>query len=247
MKMTVSEKGKKTYIKVNDESFISHPETLIKYHRYINQEIDLKTLNALKADNLYFHTFSKALKKLSYKAYSQKALEEALKDAPIHIVKQVITELKSLGYLDDLKLLKQYREDFFYQAYALKSYQIKLIQKGFIKQDIEKAFETIDVNEKERCLEILNKKVSLFSKEPLQKQKEKLKRYGLSLGYSYDVIDGVLSTMTFSTPNEIDLLEKELKKYPKPKDYQEKEKLKAKLFRRGYQLSDIEKALKEDS
>jgi len=247
MKLKVVEKGKKTMMEVGDEVFLCHPETLIKYHRYLNQTIDEKTLKALKADNLYFQTFSSALKKLSYKAYSKKALEEALKDAPAMVVQQVITELVNLGYLDDQKLLKQYAEDFFFQAYALKSYQIKLMQKGFFKKDIEKAFEDVDVNEKTRCADILSKKADLFQKEPLQKQKEKLKRYGLSLGYSYDVIDAAIAQIKFNRPDEKELLKKELKKYPKPENYQDKEKLKAKLFRRGYSLDDIDQALKEES
>lgn len=247
MKLTVVQKGKKVTATIEGESFVCHPETLIKYHRYINQEIDEKTLKVLKADNLYYHAFSKALRKLSFKAYSKKALEEALSDAPLVVVKQVIHELVKLGYLDDQKLLKQYTEDFFFQASSFKAYTFKLMEKGFYKRDIEKAFDEIHINEKERLNEALSKKVSLFSKEPLQKQKEKLKRYAISLGYGFDVIDSAMAQIEFEQPNESAMLLKELKKHPKPIDYAEKEKLKAKLFRRGYALSDIDKALKEES
>ena len=57
MKLTVVEKGKKVIATVRDESFVCHPETLIKYHRYINQAIDQKTLDALKKDKENYHTF----------------------------------------------------------------------------------------------------------------------------------------------------------------------------------------------
>jgi hypothetical protein len=59
MKLSVVQKGKKVTATIAGESFVCHPETLIKYHRYINQEIDENTFKILKADNLYYHTFLK--------------------------------------------------------------------------------------------------------------------------------------------------------------------------------------------
>ena len=247
MKLTVVEKGKKVIATVRDESFVCHPETLIKYHRYINQAIDQKTLEALKKDNEYYHTFSKALRKLSHKAYSVNALRKTLSDHPLIIVNQVIDELLKLNYVNDTELLKQYKDDFFYQDKSLKAYQFKLIEKGFLKKDIELTFKDVDFDETQKLSEIFNKKHHLFKNEPLQKQKDKLTRYGVSLGYAYDVIHQALTALELKSEHEHELLIKELKKYPPPSTFQDKEKLKAKLFRRGYKLSDIEKALKEDS
>lgn len=247
MKLTAHQKGKKVYLKAFAESLLCHPETLVKYHRYLHQEIDAKTFDALKNDNLYYHTFSQALKKLSYKSYAKKALEEALDDAPFPVVKRVITELEKLGYLDDQKLLRQHVEDFHLQARSLKSYQEKLLQKGFFKRDITHAFKDITVDETAKLKAVLEKKASLFKDQPLQKQKEKLQRYALSLGYSYPIIDTVIRSLELIRPDELKMLQKELQKYPPPVTYQDKEKLKAKLFRRGYALRDIDQALKEES
>ncbi len=245
MKLTVVEKGKKVYATIGDESILLHPEILITFHRHLNQTIDAKTFEKLKTDNLYYHTLSTALKKLSFKAYSKKALEEKL-DAPEAIKTQVMHELKRLGYLDDQKLLKQYVEDFFYQPYAKKMFIFKLIEKGFKKADIEAAFESVEIDEITMCVEALSKKQRIYQKDPLNKQKEKLKRHALSLGYSFSVIETAISRLTFEAKSEKEMLKAELKKHKIPTTKEEKEKLKAKLFRRGFRLDDINQALKEE-
>lgn len=139
-----------------------------------------------------------ALKKLSYRAYSQKEMEEYLKKAGYNREQRqaVLNQLIQWGYLDDRKLASSWCE--YYLQHKPMGYSLiynKLQQKGIPHDCIVAALEDYD-NIKE--LELAGRLAEKFllrrvKNEQNSKTKEALARHLSRKGFSTATIYNVLS------------------------------------------------------
>lgn len=241
MKLAVYQYGSKTYFNL-PEPTLMHKETVLKYRHLKGQEITEKELKAIKNDNLYYHIFDQALKKLSFKPYTKKKLKEALK-GEAHIIDQVLHECETLGYINDASLLEIYIDDFKHLDMSKRAFENKMIEKGFSKTLLQESLFSLDIDEVSRAHNEALKVVKTYKLLPWLKVKEKLTQFLVRKGYNYSDIDLVLKEIKkdFEVDEET-LLRKELKKEKNIKDIQ---KLRMKYLRKGYHASTIQTVLKE--
>jgi regulatory protein len=117
---------------------------------------------------------------------SNEAEAEAQKEK---YIKQVLTRLKELKYLDDT----QFAKDFIESRNELKpkgQYMLKreLRTKGLHPDLAERVVEETDINEEANAIKALKKKMRQLEKEPPRKQKEKAMRFLASRGFNIQAI-----------------------------------------------------------
>jgi len=245
MKLHYTQSGKKHYYTYHERIEV-HKETRIRYARYENQHIDEKTWAKLVQDNAYYFLLDKALYKLTFKAHTEKSLFDAL-EGDVILKKQVIEELKKLGYIDDAHLLELYIRDYEFERKSLRAYQEKLLKKGFKKAMLDERFEKIEDDQDARLQKALETKAASLKPDTWVKTKERLMRYAVSLGYDYATIQRCIEP--FKDTFDIDpkpLLQKELKKLKKDTKLTE-QKLIDRLRRKGFSYDLIKATMKEES
>jgi len=240
MKLSIYHYGSKTYFNL-PEPTLMHKETVLKYHHFKDQDIDASLIKKIKEDNAYYFLLDQALKKLSLKPYTKKALKDKLEGSKI-LKDQVIFECENLGYLNDERFLEIIIEDFKHSTMSLGAFKTKMKQKGFSQELLETKLKSVDIDEKGRCLEEAKKVLKSFKPLPWLKVKEKLTQTLIRKGYHYSDINSV--TDQIETTYEVDekaLLEKEL---TKEKNLKDSHKLFQKYLRKGYLSDTIQAVLK---
>jgi len=104
-------------------------------------------------------------------------------------IKKVLTRLKELKYLDDA----QYAKDFITTRIELKPkgrfmLQRELRRKGIHPDLVGRILEETEIDENANAIKALKKRVSLFSKHPPFKQKQKAMRFLASRGFNLEAI-----------------------------------------------------------
>jgi len=137
-----------------------------------------------------------ALRLVSKKRYTvsevQKKLSNLCKNHPdieVDIINEVINRLIELKYLDDNQFVKDYvlsRIQFKPRGISLIKQELRV--KGIDKNIIAIGFEDLDYDESKACLDLIEKKSRLWTKHPIQKQKEKAFQFLASKGFSKEAI-----------------------------------------------------------
>ena len=160
----------------------------------IGNEISEEKLYELKTKSDMKITRDKALKLLSIKDYSRKALVEKLeKYAERYICEEIVDKMQELGLLDDEKYAMAMARD----LHNLKSYGnmriIRYLREKGIDSDLAKraAAQFDEENENEKINALLRKKC----KKPLsdRKEYEKIFAYLMRMGYNYGDIKSAMA------------------------------------------------------
>jgi SOS response regulatory protein OraA/RecX len=226
-----------------DQPITFDPEIVLKYRLKVGMAFDTKTYHQLIQDNDFNIYFQLAIKKLK-KMMTTHEMKVYLSDqgAKDDIIKQIIKKLKDKKYLDDELYLKTYISLKAHQHGPKKlSYDLK--QKGIPFELIEQALDSID--ESPVISDLISKKLLSLKQKPYQQKLRLLKSYLLQKGFSNDVIDHHLSTMTYDQQTDLICLKKDYDKlYQKIKSddvYEKNQKIIQKLYQKGYRIEDIKK------
>lgn len=204
MKITKFEKQKKSdriSVFINNEfAFGVTPEELFDYELYVGKELTLEEINKIKDSDKKAQAFAYILYLLGFGSKTKKEIIKKMQKKGIEQEAQefAIKKAQKYGYIDD----SQYCENFINQHKNMSGWGEKkifsaLIQKGveynLAKEKLEELYskeESLSVafNCAKKKLEILNKR----EKDP-QKIKQKLYAFLVSRGYSYEVIQIILS------------------------------------------------------
>ncbi|MFA6305686.1 MAG: regulatory protein RecX [Candidatus Gracilibacteria bacterium] len=128
------------------------------------------------------YTISEIRKKLS-------ALCKSYPEIEVDMINEVIARLIELKYLDDSEFVKDYvlsRIQFRPRGISLIKQELRI--KGINKDIINEGFEHVDFDESKACCDLVEKKMRLWSKHPVQKQKEKAFQFLVSKGFSKEAI-----------------------------------------------------------
>ena len=245
----IKKKNNKYIITLGDKTQLEfYSDTLIKYNLLKPRELSDIEFKEIINYNNYYEAFNKSLKLISNKQRTKKELENKLKDYSKEIIYKVIKKLEELGYLNEQNYIRSYIND-----------QINLGTKGpnYIKRELEKLkLNTLYIDEalasidesiwKEKIEKIINKKIKTNKNLSRNNLILKVKSYLISLGYEQSMIIEILNLVDFEENNSI--LEKEYQKEYKKlsKKYNGKEleaKLKNNLYKKGFNLSNIEKII----
>ncbi len=245
----IKKKNNKYIITLGDNTQLEfYSDTLIKYNLLKPRELSDIEFKEIINYNNYYEAFNKSLKLIGNKQRTKKELKDKLKDYPKEVIDKVIKKLEELGYLNEKNYIDSYIND-----------QINLGTKGpkYIKRELEKLNLNLDyINEallnidkniwKTKLEKLVNKKIKTNKNLSKNNLLMKLKNDLINLGYEKDLINSVLNNIDIEESNEI--LEKEYQKEYKKlsKKYNGKEletKLKYNLYKKGFNLSNIEKII----
>ena len=241
----IKKKNNKYIITLGDKTQLEfYSDTLIKYNLLKPRELSDIEFKEIINYNNYYEAFNKSLKLISNKQRTKKELENKLKDYSKEIIYKVIKKLEELGYLNEQNYIRSYIND-----------QINLGTKGpnYIKRELEKLkLNTLYIDEalasidesiwKEKIEKIINKKIKTNKNLSRNNLILKVKSYLISLGYEQSMIIEILNLVDFEENNSI--LEKEYQKeYKKLSKKYNGAKLKNNLYKKGFNLSNIEKII----
>lgn len=252
IKITQIKKLKTKYdVTFNDDEVISiEPVIYLKYHlklfQLFNQEEYLNIIN----DNTYEIYKRIGLNRLK-KLQTKKELYDHLieKGSPIGVAKQLIFEFENKKYLDDYTYTKYY-VSLNQEQKGPKFLKEILIKKGVSLAIIDGFISKID--EQPIITNLVSKKIKLApSKKSKNQVKQKIKLDLLRLGFSQELIDQEIDKQS-SKINEVSIdvvsnaYHSLLKKVKVDTlDYQEKQKIMMKLYRKGYPLHLIKEVMEK--
>ncbi len=137
-----------------------------------------------------------ALRLVSKKRYTvseiNKKISNICKSHPeveVEMINEVINRLIELKYLDDDQFVKDYvlsRIQFKPRGISLIKQELRV--KGIDKNIIDVGFENLDYDESKACRDLISKKMRLWSKHPILKQKSKAFQFLSSKGFSKEAI-----------------------------------------------------------
>ncbi len=232
----------------NNDVITTFDDVILSTDMLYTKEIDEETLNKIQSKNDYYNLYNKSIKLISKRLRSEYEIKEFLikNNALESDIKKIIDLLKQNGFINDLNFTKAYIYDKFNLSndgpYKIKNdllnYQIdsNIIEENICllkEEDIKKKLE-----------KIILKKVRLDHKHSKNVLKNKIKIELYNLGYDNHMIDDVLNNVKFNDNIEKEfniIYNKLIKKY---NDYELKNKIKEKLYQKGYSYEDINEQIK---
>jgi SOS response regulatory protein OraA/RecX len=128
-------------------------------------------------------------KKLADEQRSKASNEEEAESQKGKYIKQVLTRLKELKYLDDTQFAKDFiesRNEFRPKGKFMLKRELK--NKGLHPDLAERVVENTEIDEEANAIKALKKKIRQLEKESPRKQKEKAMRFLASRGFNIQAI-----------------------------------------------------------
>lgn len=234
-------------------SFSVSEEVLIAFNLHKGQELTKEVLSEITAAKEVDFLYQQALGYLSYQLRSQAEIETYLKqkNSTEIALKQVLQKLQANRLIDDL----QYAQSFVRTMAKTSDKGPKVIrnllrQKGIGENLIDKALTEFPLEQQQQNLtHLIPKLMRKYQNESALRQKQKVKQALLVKGFNSSLIDSLLAQHQIQVdPSEqLELLKKQaLKAWNKNQrydGYQRLQKTKQFLYRKGFDLSDIEQVL----
>ncbi len=161
-------------------------ETVLRYSLKVGIEISPEKLEEIQADSEKAVAYNKTLNLISKRIKTEKEVKDYLKQKGYvnKIITEVVQKLKEYNFINDQRYVKSYITSHINSSGKLKLKQ-ELYNKGISKKLIEDAIENLQ-NQTEVIVRLKEKYMK--NKEDNYKNKQKLTRYLLSKGFTYDDI-----------------------------------------------------------
>ena len=225
----------------NYDNVLIHEEIILKYDLLLKKEINDKDLDKMLNENKKYLGYNLAIKYLSNKMRSIKEVEEYLikNDIDKNTVSEIISLLKKDNYLNDLEYSKAYINDrILLSNDGPNKIKNKLYDLGISKDIIDDTISIFtDDLQKEKIEKIANKQVTINKNKSSYILKNKIIEYLYNLGYSKELINNYLDSL--SLEDDINIAKKEYDKIYKKlsKKYSGSEldyKVKQKMYSLGF-------------
>ena len=246
-------------IYINDEFAFGVDEvTLLKFSLTKGTELTQDTIREIEQETQYQNVYQKALHFLNFKLRTAKEVYEKLEKLEVsdEVINQVLQQLMDHGFINDQFYAESYvRENFALQKKGPKAVAFELKKKGVNDTIIQKALAEFDeVTQLDQAIEIAQKYVDRQGNVPVKTVKQKVYGFLMQKGYDLDVVQSVISVLTFEKQeeNEEELVMKQgerilktlLSKYAAT-DSQVWYQLKGKLYQKGFSSSAIDEAIEK--
>ncbi|SER58392.1 regulatory protein [Gracilibacillus ureilyticus] len=261
-KITVQKKLKHRYnvfLKDKDSDYYAFSvdeDLLISYHLHKGQELTQEQIDQIQEKDASYKVYTLSLKFLSYRMRSEQELINYLqnKDIEITFIDEVINRLKREGLLDDLAfseaLVRTRMETSSKGPLLIKK---ELLEKGINQLIAEKALRQFPYTKQyEKAEQLIRKKLERPSRKSYKQQVDSAKQSLLQKGYSLGVISEVIQQIKTTSNNEEEYEaiiyqgEKALQKYrKKDSGFQLEHKIRANLFRKGFDSELIQQFIDE--
>lgn len=234
-------------------SFSVSEEVLIAFNLHKGQELTKEVLSEITAAKEVDALYQQALGYLSYQLRSQAEIEIYLKqkNSTEMALKQVLQKLQANRLIDDL----QYAKSFVRTMAKTSDKGPKVIcnllrQKGIGENLIDEALnEFPSEQQQENLARLIPKLMRKYQNESALRRTQKIKQTLLVKGFNSSLINQTLAEIPLEVDqkNQLELLQKQaIKAWQKNQrydDYQRLQKTKQFLYRKGFDLSDIERVL----
>lgn len=162
----------------------------------------------MDSDLIFARYYNLSLRYLSYRPRSEKEVQEYLREKikknklnlkseveGDEIIEQILIKLKVYRFIDDEAFLKFWFEQRTkYKKKPFKVVKFELVQKGIKRSLIESYFENFGSKEidLENAKSLAEKKLNYYRNLDSVKRKEKVMRYLLGKGFSYETVKKIL-------------------------------------------------------
>ena len=191
-----SNNKKRCNVFVDNEFFCGMSvETALKLRLKVGTELDKAKLNEILDEKERSDALNKSVEYISKYLKSKRQVKEYLikKGYSEEIAYYCIDKLKEYGYIDDQKFSERYIESVS-KTNGKHLVEYKLMMKGVRKEDIEKAYQNVNVDSKVNAKEVAEK--YLKNKEKTKENIAKAYRYLVGRGFSYDDVNYALKDVS---------------------------------------------------
>lgn len=238
-------------ISIGDKKITTYDDVLINTGVLYKKEIDEDTIHQIENQNAYYDAYNKTISYIMKHLRSKKEIQKYIDkyDLSISDKNNIVKKLEEIGLINDLTYCKSY----IYDSINLTNkgpFKIKndLIDNGIDEFIIEEELENIDksiINDK--LIKIIEKKLKLNHNHSEYQLKQKIIIDLVNLGYDRDCIVNILENYKIDDSNllvnEYDKLYNKLSK--KYKDSELINKIKQKLYSKGYEINSINRLINE--
>ncbi|WP_164508399.1 recombination regulator RecX [Lacticaseibacillus baoqingensis] len=227
--------------------------TLIKFRLAKGMAIDAELEQQLKAAEVTANANSLALDYLSHQPRTIKEVHQKLaeNELPEPAIQATIARLIDLHYLDDAQYARGYLHDNLHLGdKGPKVMTTKLRQKGIDANTIQDALATIaDADWQAAALRVGQKAAKHYARLPFHTTLQKTRLTMIQKGFTSEMANAVMAELDLQpdTDGEAERLQKEAAKQWRLKHrysgYDRRQRVKQALYRKGFQLDAIDKAL----
>ncbi len=234
----------------NNDSLTTYDDVVIEKNILYKEEISELDVDEIKKNSLFFDVYNKAIKMIGIKLRSKREIEEFLEkqDLDKNLNKKIIKKLEDLRLINDIAFVKAFINDKFNLSnYGPLRIKKELFEHNINEETINRELEQITRDKVLEKLDRLIKKSLKNNKKSFKVLKEKILYSFINLGYEKEDILEILERVNI---NEDDLIKKEYEKiYSKlSKQYSGftlKQKMKEKLYQKGFDMNSINKVLED--
>ena len=255
MKITKIEKIKTKYKVVFDlpKTIVLLPSVVEDFKLYVGKEIEDKTFYEIVKANEVTDLFEFALKKTLIKDYSVHKLKTILykKNKNKTVVEEVIKKLKKYRIINEDEIIANVLEHIDRKKYGFNK-AINMLKSKEISLDKIDKLKCDPTKEKQKALEQTKRLVKRYKSKNTVNLKRNIYSGLIRLGFDDSIAEGMLSKVSNSPENELNMLELQYKKLfssysRKLKGKELTNKIIKSLQSKGYRIDDIKRIIKEEN
>lgn len=242
--------GKYQVLLEDKEKLTTYDDVILKNSLLTKKELSIDLLKQVRIDTAYYDIYNKCVKRISTRLRSEKEMKKYLEQFSLSEKEtdEILSKLKEIHFIDDRAFAKAYWSDRFYLSKD-GPYKIK---KDLLAHDIEESF--IEDAQKNISEEEVLEKLKKYIKKKVEQNhkysnyilKQKINNEFYLLGYDSSMINDALESLLTEDDtlekNFMSIYQKLSKKYTGETLIQ---KLKQKLYQKGYSFSEIEKMIQK--
>lgn len=235
----------------NGDSLVTYDQVILKNNILLKSEIDDSLYLEMVKDGEYYSIYSKVIKYITIRLRSEQEIRLYISKYvdDVHIIGQLMEQLKNEGYINDHRYIHAFIED----KVNLTNYGPNRIRKelnnlGMDNQEVEAILANYDDNVfLEKAQKLIEKRVRMNHKDSMYMLKQKIEHDLLDLGYNPEMIGELLENIAIDESTilikEIDKIYKKLQlKYSDNELYYQ---LKQRLYKKGFSKDAINHVLEE--
>ena len=192
---SIKEKNKNNSILViDDKEYILSTDIVVEYFLFKGKEINIDTLNEIISLNDEYLMFNKMKNYLLRYQANEKKIRMKLIDNNISFnsIENIIERLKKIGLLNDDKFIDSFISSLIRKGNGENLIRQKLFDKGFENNLISLKLKDIRCDEYYEALnKMYNKALKNYKEDEGYQKVQKVKKYLLSRGYTYQDINDI--------------------------------------------------------
>lgn len=230
-------------------------EVLIKYQLHKGQEITKQEIEAITNAEQIAKAYNKALDFLSYQLRTEKEIIDYLvkHDFTEFEIEPTLKKLREQNLINDLEYAKSYTRTMARTSdKGPRVIRQNLRKKGVLENEIDEALTEYSTQmQLETLAHLIPKLLHKYQREAFKNQIQKAKKALLTKGFNSDLINEAFTMQNFEKDEKQEQAQlqkigaKYWKKYAKLPNAQRNQKVKMALYRKGFNLDDINRFIDE--